>query len=87
MKMKVHKTRCEILALPLSNREKYHRSRKRMGFHVYLSWLSLDFYSLSEGNKLEELVETVGLNECIHVDMGDDMSIDSTNSPMKIQHT
>eukprot|EP00978_Attheya_sp_CCMP212_P000940 scaffold1989_cov39-Attheya_sp.AAC.1 len=43
-----------VMGLPLNEREEGHKSRNRVGFHVYLSRFCMDFKALSEEEKRAE---------------------------------
>ena len=47
----------EIQHLPLSTKEEYHRSRKRIEYHIYLSNFFKQFTLLNDEKKGEELVK------------------------------
>ena len=72
--MTEHLRPSQVMRLPLNQKEEEHRSRGRIGFHVFVSRLVLDISLLSakEQNKLfEDLVEEAG---------DDNMSVDSTDT-------
>ena len=43
----------QIIALPLSKKEKLNPSRNRKGYHVFLSWYFCEFKLLNEDDKLQ----------------------------------
>ena len=64
----------QVIRLPLNEKEERHRSRRRIGFHVFVSRLVQDISSLpaNEQNELfEDLVEEI---------VDDNMSVDSTDT-------
>ena len=80
----------EIFNLPYNFKERAHRSRTRLGFHVYLSWYIPEFRVLPKNAQLE-LVKGRELRVANLVDLTvnvgpevielDDSSFDSTDTP------
>ena len=48
----------EIQSLPLTTKERQHKSRKRHGYHVYLSFFFLDFKQLEYEQKKQRMEES-----------------------------
>ena len=72
-------TPLEILKLRLNKKEREHRSRKRLGFHVYLSRFFFDFKCLEPQEQHNIIYQSLGIKLGL-LALGDDDSIDSTDS-------
>ena len=64
----------EVVALCLNTREKNHRSRSRLGFHVFVLRFMEDFNSLSFEEKCEMLLSSlsIALGHCLEARDGYD---------------
>ena len=64
----------DILCMPTSQKEALHKSRKRIGYHVYLSAFFREFQALTYEQKSDKLVKVKVWDKN---EMGDDESVDS----------
>ena len=64
----------------MNKREEEHTSRERLGFHVFISRFFFDFKKLSLAQKHLYLFKQDGLLQGMYTAIGDDESIDSTDS-------
>ena len=69
-----------IQKLPLNKKEREHRSRVQLGFHVYLSRYFFDFSLLLIIQQHQCIFSTLGTQVSSFNEGNDDGSIDSTNS-------
>ena len=70
----------QVTNLPLSTKEKLHRSRNRKGYHVFLSWYFGEFKGLDNDVKFHITSPFI-----TNWDVNDDSSLDSTLTPPGIR--
>lgn len=75
-------TSCAIETLPLSQRERDHRSRTRLGFHVFVSRFFADFKTLQDEEKWERVSTLMGVRRHREdiIEIHSDESVDSSDS-------